>query len=65
VGDRIYPVLQPADDPAAPDFSQPLQLLARELSFVDPLSGAARHFVSRRQLVAEFETTLPSEGRQG
>ncbi|MFM2065639.1 MAG: hypothetical protein RLZZ584_548 [Pseudomonadota bacterium] len=70
VGDRIYPVLQPADDPAAPDFSRPLQLLARELSFVDPLSGAARHFVSRRQLAAaglagEFETTLPSPGRRG
>jgi tRNA pseudouridine32 synthase/23S rRNA pseudouridine746 synthase len=50
VGDRIYPVLQPADDPAAPDYNRPLQLLARELGFVDPLSGALRHYVSRRRL---------------
>ncbi|MFM2119390.1 MAG: hypothetical protein RL722_858 [Pseudomonadota bacterium] len=51
VGDRIYPVLQPAEDPAAPDYREPLQLLARELRFVDPLSGAERHFVSRRRLI--------------
>lgn len=50
-GDRIYPVLLP--EPAegeAPDFSQPLQLLARELRFVDPVTGEARCFESRRQL---------------
>ena len=51
VGDRIYPVLwpEPAAD-AAPDYSQPLQLLAREFAFTDPLSGQPRRFVSRRQL---------------
>ncbi|MEY4749330.1 MAG: hypothetical protein RIQ60_1544 [Pseudomonadota bacterium] len=65
LGDRIYPVLQPADDPAAPDYRQPLQLLARELEFVDPFSGAARHFVSRRRLDGKIETTLPTEGGQG
>lgn len=51
VGDRIYPRLWP--EPAAgaePDYSQPLQLLARELSFVDPVSGEARRFTSRRRL---------------
>jgi tRNA pseudouridine32 synthase / 23S rRNA pseudouridine746 synthase len=51
VGDRIYPVLWP--EPALadmPDYSQPLQLLARELAFVDPLSGEPRRFVSHRQL---------------
>jgi tRNA pseudouridine32 synthase/23S rRNA pseudouridine746 synthase len=32
------------------DFSTPLQLLARSLAFVDPLSGAPRRFVSTRQL---------------
>jgi tRNA pseudouridine32 synthase / 23S rRNA pseudouridine746 synthase len=50
-GDRIYPVLwpQPAHD-AAPDYTQPLQLLARELAFVDPISSEPRRFVSRRQL---------------
>ena len=51
VGDRIYPRLwpeTPAD--AAPDYSQPLQLLAREIGFTDPLSGVARRFVSGRRL---------------
>ena len=51
VGDRMYPRLwpEPAAD-AAPDYTWPLQLLARELSFTDPLSGAARRFASARQL---------------
>ena len=51
VGDRIYPRLwpePPAD--AAPDYTQPLQLLAREVAFTDPLSGAPRCFVSTRVL---------------
>jgi tRNA pseudouridine32 synthase/23S rRNA pseudouridine746 synthase len=34
------------------DFSRPLQLLARSLSFIDPLSGAPRSFVSARELDA-------------
>jgi tRNA pseudouridine32 synthase/23S rRNA pseudouridine746 synthase len=51
VGDRIYPVLWPDLEPgAAPDYTQPLQLLAREVSFTDPLSGRERRFASRRQL---------------
>lgn len=51
VGDRLYPQLLPADVPGqAPDFSQPLQLLAREIVFTDPLSGAERRFRSQRQL---------------
>jgi tRNA pseudouridine32 synthase/23S rRNA pseudouridine746 synthase len=51
VGDRIYPRLwpQPAPD-AVPDYSQPLQLLARELRFIDPISGEQRCFTSRRRL---------------
>jgi tRNA pseudouridine32 synthase/23S rRNA pseudouridine746 synthase len=51
VGDRIYPVLwphPPAD--AVPDYSHPLQLLAREIAFDDPLTGQPRHFRSHRQL---------------
>ena len=51
VGDRIYPQLWPdqaPDDP--PDYSQPLQLLARSLAFVDPLSGEPRCFTSQRRL---------------
>src|SRR6185312_15073259 len=50
-GDRIYPVLRPEDAPGAPpDWSQPLQLLAREIAFVDPVTGQARRFASRRTL---------------
>lgn len=36
VGDRCYPILQPA---TPDDFHHPLQLLARSLEFPDPLSG--------------------------
>ena len=51
-GDRIYPHLRPAPPPdAAPDYRAPLQLLARELAFTDPLTGQARRFVSQRRLV--------------
>ena len=49
-GDRIYPVLWPEE--AEPDFSNPLQLLAREIAFVDPVSGGVRRFVSRLRLAA-------------
>ena len=51
VGDRIYPHLLPEPAPgAAPDYSQPLQLLAREFGFTDPVSGEQRCFTSRLQL---------------
>ena len=51
IGDRIYPMLWPHPQPGvAPDYSQPLQLLARELAFTDPFSGEQRRFVSARQL---------------
>ncbi|MCV2351714.1 pseudouridine synthase [Paucibacter sp. Y2R2-4] len=48
IGDRIYPDLLPVEQ--EPDFSRPLQLLARELSFVDPISGQVRRFTSRLRL---------------
>lgn len=51
LNDQIYPALQPA--PAAdqaPDFSRPLQLLARSLRFTDPVTGGRREFHSQRQL---------------
>jgi tRNA pseudouridine32 synthase/23S rRNA pseudouridine746 synthase len=51
VGDRIYPLLWPeAAIDALPDYSQPLQLLARQISFTDPVSGQPRCFASRRRL---------------
>ncbi len=46
-GDPWYPVVR---DVAADDFTAPLQLLAQRLAFTDPLTGADRAFVSRREL---------------
>ncbi|OYV02008.1 MAG: pseudouridine synthase [Burkholderiales bacterium PBB5] len=63
VGDRIYPRLwphPPADAP--PDFSRPLQLLAREIGFTDPVTGQARRFVSRRQLALVALAALQPAG---
>ncbi|WP_246260408.1 RluA family pseudouridine synthase [Streptomyces typhae] len=50
LGDPLYPEVR---EPTAPDdFRRPLQLLARSLRFTDPVTGAARHFVSGRTLQA-------------
>ncbi len=52
-GDRLYPELLPEPALEAPaDYSNPLQLLAREIAFTDPLTGALRCFMSRRSLEA-------------
>ena len=45
LNDRIYPVLQPSDS-EEPDYSQPLQLLAKSIAFVDPVTGQLRAFAS-------------------
>lgn len=45
--DAYYPILQPKN---TSDFSHPIQLLAAELSFIDPLTGIARQFVSEQRL---------------
>ncbi|MDR7272932.1 tRNA pseudouridine32 synthase/23S rRNA pseudouridine746 synthase [Pelomonas saccharophila] len=42
VGDRIYPVLQPHENP--PRLDAPLQLVARAISFTDPVTGLQRSF---------------------
>ena len=47
INDRLYPEAAPAGDD---DFSAPLKLLARSLSFRDPLTGQERHFESDRKL---------------
>ncbi len=44
--DQIYPVLTPYQEYNL-DFSKPLQLLAKEIGFVDPLTKDFRSFVSR------------------
>ncbi|WP_198147889.1 pseudouridine synthase [Microbacterium sp. XT11] len=47
LNDGFYPVLRPE---VPDDFARPLQLLARELRFVDPLSGRQRIFTTRLAL---------------
>jgi len=47
LNDAIYPVLRPE---GTDDYERPLQLLAREVRFRDPLSGAERFFASNRSL---------------
>ena len=48
LNDRLYPAVLPP--PAPEDFSAPLKLLARSISFRDPLTGRERHFESERKL---------------
>ena len=50
LNDRYYPTLQPE---TADDFSQPLQLLAKELQFVDPITNVHRTFSSNADLIFE------------
>jgi tRNA pseudouridine32 synthase/23S rRNA pseudouridine746 synthase len=47
LNDSFYPELLPE---SPDDHARPLQLLARELRFVDPISGEAREFTTRRVL---------------
>ncbi|GAA1825938.1 pseudouridine synthase [Nesterenkonia flava] len=56
--DRFYPELAP-DTPD--DFDAPLQLLAREIAFTDPITRAPRRFVSNRRLI-ESPTDTTSQG---
>ena len=47
--DQIYPILTPYQEYDL-DFSKPLQLLAKEVNFIDPITGKARHFISNQSL---------------
>lgn len=47
VDDPLYPTVE---DIAVDDFDHPLQLLAAELAFIDPIDGTERTFSSVRQL---------------
>ncbi|BDT75455.1 pseudouridine synthase [Polynucleobacter sp. KF022] len=48
-GDQIYPILTPYQEYDL-DFSNPLQLLAKEIHFKDPISNESRSFFSKRSL---------------
>ena len=47
INDRLYPALTPSDDD---DFSRPLKLLAKSISFQDPLTGQEHYFESGTRL---------------
>jgi tRNA pseudouridine32 synthase/23S rRNA pseudouridine746 synthase len=47
VDDPLYPDVR---DVSVDDFTRPLQLLADELAFVDPVDGTERRFHSGREL---------------
>jgi tRNA pseudouridine32 synthase/23S rRNA pseudouridine746 synthase len=47
INDKLYPELTTSD---RDDFSKPLRLLAKSISFQDPLTGQQRHFESDRKL---------------
>lgn len=47
LNDGLYPTLTPE---GSVNYAKPLQLLAKMLEFVDPVSGVARRFVSQRTL---------------
>jgi tRNA pseudouridine32 synthase/23S rRNA pseudouridine746 synthase len=47
LNDKLYPQVRRV---APDDFSRPLQLLARSISFQDPVSGLERYFQSSREL---------------
>ena len=48
--DQIYPILTPYQEYDL-DFSKPLQLLAKEIAFIDPYSGLHRKFTSPQELL--------------
>jgi tRNA pseudouridine32 synthase/23S rRNA pseudouridine746 synthase len=50
VGDLLYPDIRESSK-----HDSPLQLLAHRLSFIDPLSGESRRFVSAQQLLWPME----------
>ncbi len=51
LNDRVYPDLQ---DKQEDDFTQPLQLLAKEIRFHDPVAATDRLFRSERELFMEM-----------
>ena len=48
LNDKYYPDLQPEK---ADDFDNPLQLIAKSIKFVDPVTGETMAFTSERGLL--------------
>jgi tRNA pseudouridine32 synthase / 23S rRNA pseudouridine746 synthase len=52
LGDLIYPKLKPAAKQSdTPDYSEPLQLLAKSIEFTCPITGARHRFQSQHKLM--------------
>jgi len=47
IDDKLYPAISRSEED---DFSSPLKLLAKSLSFQDPLTGQKHYFESRTKL---------------
>lgn len=58
LGDGLYPTLT---SEGQVDYARPLQLLAKAIEFVDPLTGVHRHFESARQLALTRHPDRPRE----
>ena len=56
-GDPLYPVVRGI---AVDDFAHPLQLLASDVDFVDPIDGSPRQFESVRELPLQSEAGGPA-----
>ena len=56
--DRLYPTLLPEQ---ADDYHAPLQLLAKELTFIDPHTGTRRTFTSSLTLVNETDISKQND----
>jgi len=56
--DAMYPILAPDVEAKQTAYDQPLQLLASQLSFADPLTGKQRAFASARQLISLGDSLL-------
>jgi len=50
VGDLLYPEVVHGPEHASEDYSRPLQLVARAVAFIDPVTGEPRQFESQRHL---------------
>jgi tRNA pseudouridine32 synthase/23S rRNA pseudouridine746 synthase len=62
LNDGIYPTLTPEQHVMTDaDYAKPLQLLARSLQFVDPITKTERDFESTRQLYAYSEALMDSK----
>jgi len=62
VDDPLYPVVQ---DVAVDDVSRPLQLLAAEVAFTDPVDGRERRFASVRRLPLRAEAPVGAGAEAG